>query len=231
MSSWSLVRQTLAGCCGIELGGPSALFRDPEHDCMLYDILRTLDGANMFNNNTFQTISSDVFEYAPGKKGYRFNADIVSEKDLSEISKKYPLIIASHVIEHIANPIKALKMWSEKILEAKGYLLLIAPNKQLCFDFGREDTGFSHILEDYEKNTPEADTSHLSEIVEKKAIPVGIKEYLEKAKENINTRVIHHHVFNLDTLKKTCEYSGYKTVACFNHPGNTLQNVYLGERI
>ncbi len=48
---------------------------------------------------------------------------------LTNVHKQYDFIIASHVLEHIANPLLALEQW-KRILKPNGLIILILPWKE-----------------------------------------------------------------------------------------------------
>ena len=59
---------------------------------------------------------------------------ILEATELYEInSNTYDFLLSSHMLEHTANPIKALKEW-KRIIKDKGYLILIVPHKDGTFD-------------------------------------------------------------------------------------------------
>jgi SAM-dependent methyltransferase len=60
-------------------------------------------------------------------------------------------LIASHVIEHVHNPLKALLAW-RRVLRPGGLVLCIVPDGRYTFDAGRPFTPFEHLLWDYEND-------------------------------------------------------------------------------
>ncbi len=54
--------------------------------------------------------------------------------ELIGMAEKYDFIIASHVIEHIPDPISFLQN-CEKLLKPNGVLFLVIPDKRYCFDY------------------------------------------------------------------------------------------------
>lgn len=125
-------------------------------------------------------------------------------------------IVASHVLEHSSNPIKALKEWF-RVLKPKGIAYVIVPNKRFTWDRNRPTTDFEHMLEDYRSDTNDKDPTHIDDFIygvvwqeirpEIKPEDVDSKK-AEHAKlywdaiergEDIN---IHFHVFTPESLKK-----------------------------
>ncbi len=203
---------------GIEFGGPTELFYDKQHRMMLYPYISSLDGCNLFEDNFFQNNLSDVFTYYKKKSGKRYNVDTALLEDLKKIPKKYDFIVASHHIEHIANPLKALMQWKE-ILKPEGYILAIMPHKDDTFDRKRPLTKMSHLVQDYTSNMGEDDMTHRDEQVALHDWTMGgMKNFEELSRNNKATRVIHHHCFDTALVREMFEFCGYKT----------LQNYYIG---
>ncbi len=66
-------------------------------------------------------------------------------------------VIVHDVIEHLENPILAVKNWL-RVLKQDGILLSTAPDKRFTFDFSRPVTPFSHLERDYREG-PEGSRS------------------------------------------------------------------------
>jgi 2-polyprenyl-3-methyl-5-hydroxy-6-metoxy-1,4-benzoquinol methylase len=60
--------------------------------------------------------------------------------------KRYDWIIASHVIEHVPNPIQFLNDCTE-ILSENGILSLAVPDKRFCFDYYRPPSGLARLVD------------------------------------------------------------------------------------
>jgi SAM-dependent methyltransferase len=54
-------------------------------------------------------------------------------------------VIACHVIEHLANPIAALREF-ERVLRPQGRLVLVVPDRNVTFDSVRQPTPLTHVL-------------------------------------------------------------------------------------
>lgn len=193
---------------GIEIGGPTELFRNIYNKCLM------CDNVNFSTNTTWVENTTGNFGYDNKMLGNYLIADAT---DLSQIeNEKYDFVLSSNNLEHIANPLKALKEFS-RVLKNTGYILLLVPMKEYCFDHNREYTTFEHILNDYINDITEEDLSHLTEIVEKHDycmdVACGGKEnFIDRAKKNIENRCLHHHVFDEKCLRKAFEYIGLSVV-------------------
>lgn len=57
-------------------------------------------------------------------------------------------VIASHLIEHVHNPLKAMLAW-HRVLKPRGLVLCIVPDARFTFDKGRPLTTLDHLLWDF----------------------------------------------------------------------------------
>ncbi len=88
------------------------------------------------------------------------------QTDISEMEgiedNSLDFIIASHVIEHTANPIGAITK-AHKKLKTEGILVLIVPDKHVTFDKLRGVTTVDHLVADYLMPSRERDFEHYIE--------------------------------------------------------------------
>jgi SAM-dependent methyltransferase len=69
-------------------------------------------------------------------------------------------VIACHLIEHLANPLRFIKeVWES--LPVNGKLLLIVPDRELSFDFGRPSTSLDHLLTEYSEGCNSVSEKHI----------------------------------------------------------------------
>jgi len=200
---------------GLEIGGPSKIFGKDGY-IPLYPLLKQVDGCNFNNTTVWEGVIREGLTYDVGgtTTGYQYIADSI---DLSKIKDEtYDFILSSHSLEHIANPIKALKEWL-RVLKANGALLLILPNKEFTFDNKRPITKFEHLIADYNLGTTEEDLTHLEEILTLHDLTrdelAGTKEEFKKRSlQNFNNRCLHHHVFDLELLGRVLDYLNIKVL-------------------
>ena len=160
------------------------------------------------DNTTWSNYNAKEYNYYNNKVGKVIISDAV---DIA-ISKneEYDFVFASHVLEHIANPLKAVAEWL-RIIKKDGYIILIVPEKSICFDHKREYSKFSTLLSQYQKNVGEDDLSTLKEILTNhdldKDKPAGtFVEFTKRSLDNYNNRCLHHYVYNYDLLLEICNY-------------------------
>jgi len=203
------IQKLFANTSGLEIGGPSGLFRN-DGFIPLYKVIDGLDGCNFSNTTLWEgTIEGgENYSYHKGKTGIQY---ISEATDLSEIpDAKYDFVISSNCMEHIANPMKALEEWV-RVVKKGGLLLLALPNKAYNFDHKRAVTKFAHLLEDYKNNISENDMTHLEEILELHDLnldpPAGTpKQFKERSLKNPENRALHHHVFDVGLLTQMMEH-------------------------
>ena len=113
-------------------------------------------------------------------------------------------------MEHIANPLKAIKEWL-RIIKNGGYIIIVVPEKSFCFDHKRDYSKFSTLLSQYEKDVGEDDLSTLPEILSKHDLsldlPAGdLGNFTKRSLDNFNNRGLHHYVYNDELLIEICNY-------------------------
>ncbi len=128
----------------------------------------------------------------------------------------YDFVMSSNNLEHIANPIKALKEFV-RVLKSGGTIVILVPDKRFTFDHRREYTSFEHMLSDYENNTQETDLTHLPEILELHDLamdpPAGdIENFRSRSEHNYENRCHHQHVFCEESLRKIFAYLGLEVL-------------------
>ena len=91
-----------------------------------------------------------------------FNLDVDVE-GLSPISDcSLDAIIACHVIEHLANPVRALREF-ERVLRPTGRLVLVVPDRNLTFDCVRQPTPADHVLAKFHRGVMRVENDDISE--------------------------------------------------------------------
>lgn len=74
---------------------------------------------------------------------------VVADKELKDlVKKKYDIIIANHVLEHLINPFGYLKDL-EGMLNPGGMIFASLPDKKYSFDRYRPDTTLAHFIADF----------------------------------------------------------------------------------
>jgi SAM-dependent methyltransferase len=211
--SYGLFAAKVSGRCGLEIGGPSSVFSDGGL-LPLYRAVQSLDNC-VFAEQTHwgeRQIAGHTFIYHPKKRpGANIIRDATSLSGMRDAS--YEFILASHVIEHIANPIKALVEWG-RVLGAHGAVVAILPFYRSTFDHWRTPTTIEHMEMDYRNDTSENDLSHLEEILAlhdlSRSPEVGsAQKFRERSLRNFENRCLHHHVFDEHNSRGLFERAGF----------------------
>lgn len=192
---------------GVEIGGPSEIFSN------IYSVCKSCDGIN-FSDRTVWWEWQNAYQYHGTVLGRVWICDATNMNLVPD--NKYDFVLSSNNLEHIANPIKALKE-CQRVVKPKGQILVAVPNKRYTFDHDRTFTNFEHILCDFESNVQENDLTHLPEIIEKHDYEMdpacgGKENFIKRAEDNFLNRCLHHHVFDEECLKQMFAYIGVHVI-------------------
>jgi SAM-dependent methyltransferase len=206
---------------GLEIGGPSSVFSG-RSILPVYRVAHSVDNCNFSTTTIFQgNIGGEgrTFCFAKNKIGSQL---ICEGTDLSRISDdKYDFVISSHTIEHISNPLQALREW-KRVLKRGGVLLLVCPHKEQTFDHKRAVTRIEHLLEDYEKRVGEDDLTHLPEVLQFTDLSIcpGVRNFqafVARSRDNLSNRALHHHVFDTNLVVQMARIAGFKVLFVGTH--------------
>lgn len=186
---------------GAEIGGPSTT------GLVLYEKATYIDNI-IFSKHTIWSGHTDEYNYYKNKKGKVIVNDAVNISLVK--NEDYDFVFSSHSLEHIANPLKAIKEWL-RIIKNGGYIIIIVPEKSVCFDHKRNYSLFSTLLAQYEKDVGEEDLSTLPEILLNHDLsmdpPAGdLGAFTKRSLDNFNNRCLHHYVYNDELLMQICNY-------------------------
>lgn len=225
LKSW---QNFVADKAGIEIGGPSGIFNSIGY-MPLYPAIKKLDGINFGKETVWEgELREGSYYRYENKTGYQYIAEGTHLPQISNDS--YDFVLSCNNLEHIANPMLAIFEW-KRIIKNGGVIILIVPNKTCNFDHKRSYTNFDHIIADYTNKTTEEDLTHLPEILQlhdlKRDPKAGsFEEFKQRSENNFQNRCLHHHVFNIDCLKKMMEYADMKVV--LQHTSKT--DVFIAAR-
>jgi SAM-dependent methyltransferase len=148
---------------------------------------------------------------------------ILEAVDLAPIpDSSYDFVLSSHTLEHIANPLRALREWM-RVLRSGGILILVVPHHADTFDRRRPVTTLAHLIDDDRNGVGEDDLTHLPEILELHDLaldpPAGeAAAFRARSERNEENRCLHHHVFDEALVAALLETAGFQQVAVERQP-------------
>lgn len=214
---WPACRERVAGQSGLEIGGPSSHFA-PGGLLPLYPYVASVDNCDFSGLTTVgQIVEGQHFVFdATRPPGQQFVRDAV---DLHGIPDgRYGFLLASHVIEHLANPLRALAEWS-RVLTDGGTMVLVVPHRDGTFDHRRPVTRIEHVVQDFVDGTQEDDLTHLAEVLALHDFRRDPKlrgreiEFARRCRENLRHRWLHHHVFDTPLVAALLERARLQILA------------------
>ncbi len=197
---------------GLEIGGPSFTFSSfglvP-----VYGQAKRIDNCNFSDRTMWEGYIADpIFRYKKLQLGRQFiseASDLIGFEDRS-----YDFLISSQMLQHSANPLRALGEWNRVLCE-KGILILTIPHMDKTFDHLRPPTLFEHLIEDFNKNTGENDLTHLDEVLKYHDLERDLEagsydEFKRRSENNPINRGIHQHVYDEKLVIKCLNHAGFQ---------------------
>ena len=178
------------GLAVLEVGGPSRIFM---HGGLLpvYERLAAHDMADYAESTLW-----DV--HRPGSVTPR-RQFLAEAGHLGVPDSAYGGLLASHVLEHLANPLAALREWRRVVVDS-GPLLIVVPHRDYTFDHRRAVTPIEHLVEDELAQVGEDDLTHVEEILahhdpRHDHFEGSWEAFAQRCRDNATNRGLHHHVF------------------------------------
>lgn len=213
---------------GLEIGGPSDIFKTK---LPIYNVIGGLDGLNFSHNNLWSHENTDptIFSWGKGKFGKKFIAEAADLRGISDSS--YDFLLSSNCLEHVANPLAALREW-KRVIKQGGFIFLLLPNKFSNFDHRRPFTTFEHLLDDLNASVDEGDLTHLSEILslhdlKKDPLAGSLSDFSQRSLDNFSNRALHHHVFDLPLVCQSLEHFNFQILLTYK---SNLDIFVLGKK-
>lgn len=199
---------------GLEIGGPSFTFSKfgliPVYGCAL-----RIDNCNFSNHTIWEgEIVDSIFRYRKIELGNQF---ISEASNLIEVDREtYDFIISSQMLQHSANPLRALSEW-HRVLRQGGTLILTIPHMKMTFDHRRPHTTFEHLLDDFDRGAEEDDLTHLEEVIKfhdlERDLEAGtFQEFKSRSEQNPINRGMHQHVYDEKLAIKCLNYAGFQVL-------------------
>jgi SAM-dependent methyltransferase len=144
--------------------------------------------------------------------------DIVSNLDVDRLStltdSSQDFVIASHILEHLANPL-AMLVDIHRVLKSGGLLILILPDRHVTFDSERPPTSLEHVVDEYNLDVHEVADDHVIEAIvaqvrfngDGRDPAVLATERTASEIDLHRRRSIHAHVWDMDEFRRVLDYS------------------------
>lgn len=208
------VLRRLQGGSVLEIGGPSSFFAE-QGRLPIYGVVARADNMNYAGATLWESNLKDGGVYAPD--GRPLGIQNLLEATAVDVRGRYDGVISSHTIEHVANPLRALKAW-RRATRPEGYLVLVVPHRDGTFDHRRPITPLEHLLEDEATEMPESDQTHAPEILSLHDLRrdpgvAGLGDLRQRVENNERTRAMHHHVFDTQSALAMIVASGWRPMA------------------
>lgn len=137
---------------------------------------------------------------------------------------QFDFVIFNHVIEHVANPIRALGELF-RVAKPNGQVVLSVPDKDFTFDRLRQLTPFSHLLAEYQAGVTEVAEDHYRDLLvgtlphlhhaPPEAVQAQLREYKDRRE--------HAHVWDsasfVDFLEQSMTLLNLRAECQFSHVG------------
>lgn len=203
----SAIRERVQDKIGLEIGGPSSTF-SWSGALPIYRVAQRIDNA-VFCGETLWASHDDTYAVSreAGRTFFREASDLHGIPDGA-----YDFLLASHVLEHLANPIKGLYEW-RRVVKCAGTMAIVVPDRERTFDHKRPLTTIEHMFSDFERNIGEDDLTHVEEEVALHDYAMhdpcgGAEGNRARCLQNLKYRCLHHHTFSLPSLKAVLSVTG-----------------------
>lgn len=198
---------------GLEIGGPSRVFT-ARGVLPVYPHAARMDNVNFATQTAWEQGLQDggPFRFDPSREpGTQWLREAVALTGLPDAG--FDFIASSHCLEHVANPLRALREW-HRLTRPGGHLILVLPDPERTFDHRRTVTTLAHLQEDFARDTREDDLTHAEEAIARHDLDrdpgVGSSdEFRVRVRANVQNRCLHHHVFTLELMTSALRDAGW----------------------
>jgi SAM-dependent methyltransferase len=142
-------------------------------------------------------------------------------------------VILSHVIEHVANPIRSVEDVF-RVTRPGGHVVLATPDKRLTVDHGRAIATWAHLLAEYDAGVTEVSPLHFVDAVvlfNPEDIADGV-DAIERRIEWLRRRAEHAHLWDSDAFRdfvaRCFQHLGIQAKVVFEAPGEVTRHEYFG---
>lgn len=221
-SCFPLVSSLVTDKRGLEIGGPSSVFRR-RGILPVYPLARSLDNCTFAGATVWEgeLVEGRTFRYDSFRRpGVQY---IAEASDLAPIpSGAFDFVLSSHVIEHSAKTLAALREMV-RVVRTGGTLVILLPHFDGTFDHRRPVTTLQHMIDEDLAGIGEDDLAHIDEVLALHDLArdpaAGTpEEFAERCRRNHENRCIHHHVFDTGLAVRMLDHVGVQLLAVQTAP-------------
>ena len=162
------------------------------------------------------TTNSSLFPELGETPGFP-EPDVIANLDVDRLTV-FPeacqdFVIASHVLEHLANPLAMLEE-IHRVLRPGGLLVVLIPDRHKTFDRHRSPTPLTHLIEEYRGDVRVVDDAHIRDFLVGTRADVGgdrsegpLQEYTPEEIDLHRRRSIHVHVWDVEEFGEVLDYA------------------------
>ncbi|HAM02316.1 MAG TPA: hypothetical protein DCQ30_08855 [Acidimicrobiaceae bacterium] len=144
--------------------------------------------------------------------------DIVSDLDAERLSAipdgSEDFVIASHILEHLANPLKMLAE-IHRVLRDGGLFVLVLPDRHTTFDAERPPTTVEHLYDEFQRDVREVPDDHVAEAIVAQVRYNGDRRHPGALRAELTAlevethrrRSIHAHVWDMDEFGQVLRFA------------------------
>lgn len=201
---------------GLEIGGPSATFTAGDlFPAYAYESAVGVDNVTFAAETRWEgnVTAGQTFVFHPRKApGTQF---VLEGGGLSSLpGASYDFVLSCHMLEHPANPLRALLEW-KRLLKPGGNLLLVLPHRDGSFDHRRPVTSLAHLVDDFDSARGEDAPTHLPEMLalhglRRDPMRASAADFEHWIRANETNRGAHHHVFDIALSVQMLTQAGFQ---------------------
>ena len=138
--------------------------------------------------------------------------DVIANLDVDRLSaltdESQDFVIASHLLEHLANPLAQLEDM-HRVLKRGGVALIFLPDRRYTFDRQRSPTPLEHVIADYRDHVTVVSDEHLEDHLRKTGVWQDSWTAKDRRREFAfnRDRSIHAHCWSEDEFLPVLEHT------------------------
>jgi SAM-dependent methyltransferase len=135
-------------------------------------------------------------------------ADLDTDRLTSIPSGSQDFVIASHVLEHLAEPLGQIEE-IYRVLRDGGIALILLPDRRYTFDLHRQPTSLDHLIDEHRRRVTAVDDEHLEEFMRNTDAwnPDWNDAERQDAMETHRRRSIHVHCWTETEFQSVLEHT------------------------